>query len=143
MTKKSLKKVIFGLFSAMSVLSCGIISSATTSTSSTSSTTSSIFTFVLLGVMLVLMYFLMIRPQKKKEKEAKEMRDTLKPGDKIVTIGGIVGKVCTVKDDTVTIETGADKIRIKFLKTAIANVERPKASSEKEPNKEEKETKAE
>ena len=54
------------------------------------------------------------------------MRNNIKPGDKVVTIGGIVGKVCSVKDDTVTIETGADKVRLKFVKNAISSVEKPK-----------------
>jgi len=139
MTKKTVKKGLISIITAAVAVTMSISASATADSSSTTSSSGGIqqyFSFILLGGMLVLMYFLMIRPQKKKEKEAKEMRDSLKPGDKIVTIGGIMGRVCAVKDDSVTIETGADKVRIKFLKSAIANVERSKAVEGKTEKKE-------
>ena len=65
---------------------------------------------MMVGVFAV-MYFLMIRPQKKKQKEEQAMRDNLQIGDEITTIGGIVGKIVTVKDDSLIIETGADRCR--------------------------------
>ncbi|MBP3327358.1 MAG: preprotein translocase subunit YajC, partial [Clostridia bacterium] len=64
--------------------------------------------------MVVLMYFLTIRPQKKKQKEEQAMRDNIQVGDEITTIGGIIGRVVTVKEDSIIIETGADKNRLKF-----------------------------
>ncbi len=73
-------------------------------------------------LMLAVFYFLLIRPQKKKEKEAKNMRDSLMVGDELVTIGGIVGKVIKIKDDEVTIETGSNKTRLTFKKWGINQV---------------------
>ncbi len=67
---------------------------------------------IMLVVMFALFYFLLIMPQKKKEKQFKSMMEQLKPGDKIVTIGGIMGKVVTVNDQTVEILTGGTKMEI-------------------------------
>lgn len=65
------------------------------------------------------MYFFTIRPQKKQQKREQELRDNTQVGDEITTIGGICGKVVAIKDDTVTIETGSDRTKIKFKKFAI------------------------
>lgn len=79
------------------------------------------WTMILMMVgVFVIMYFLMIRPQKKKQKEEQAMRDNLQIGDEITTIGGIVGKIVTVKDDSLIIETGADRNRIKITRWAIS-----------------------
>ena len=64
-------------------------------------------------------YFFLIRPQKKKEKAIQEMRNNIKEGTDIVTIGGIYGKVINVKEDIITIEVGADKVKLKIAKWAI------------------------
>ena len=69
--------------------------------------------------MVALMYFMVLRPQKKRQKEEQEMRDSIQIGDEIVTIGGIMGRVVTVKDDSIVIETGTDRTKIKFLRSAI------------------------
>ena len=74
---------------------------------------------IMIVVMVAAMYFLMIRPQKKKQKEEQQMRDSIQIGDEITTIGGICGKVVSVKDDTIVIETGSDRVKIKFKKYAI------------------------
>ncbi len=87
----------------------------------TATGTSSYNGLLLLALMFVLLYFLMIRPEKKKKKEAEEMRNALKVGDKLTTIGGIVGEVCHIKDDNVVIEVGADRVRIEFKKWAISS----------------------
>ena len=70
--------------------------------------------------LLAVFYFLMLRPENKRKKELAKMRSELKVGDDITTIGGIVGTICAVKEDTVVIETGADRVRIEFLKWAIS-----------------------
>ena len=75
--------------------------------------------FIIIIFFFVVMYFLIIRPQKKRDKETAEMRNSLEVGDNVVTIGGIVGRVVNVKDDTVIIETGSDRNRLTFLKSAI------------------------
>ena len=76
---------------------------------------------VLCVVMLVAMYFLMIRPENKKKKAAAEMRSSLKVGDVITTIGGVVGTICAVKEQTIVMETGADRVRVEFTKWAISS----------------------
>lgn len=71
-------------------------------------------------VLLVVFYFLLIRPENKKKKALNEMRNELKVGDDITTIGGIVGKVVHIKDDLVTIETSDDRVRIQITRWAIS-----------------------
>ena len=77
-------------------------------------------TIIMLVVMVVIFYFLLIRPENKKKKAATEMRNSLKVGDEITTIGGIIGTICAVKDETIVLETGADRVRIAFTKWAIS-----------------------
>ncbi|MGN0443363.1 MAG: preprotein translocase subunit YajC [Acutalibacteraceae bacterium] len=74
---------------------------------------------IMLVAMFALMYFLMIRPQKKRQKEEQQMRDNIQVGDEVVTIGGICGRIVTIKEDAFVIETGADRCKIKMLKGAI------------------------
>lgn len=74
-------------------------------------------------LIFVVMYFFMIRPQKKQEKEANRMRDELTVGDEITTIGGIIGKVVSVKDETLVLETTKDRTRIRILKSAVSRVD--------------------
>ena len=85
---------------------------------------SPMMSILLLVAFFALMYFLMIRPQKKKEKEDAAMRDALKVGDEIMTIGGVIGKVVKINEKSVVIATGADKNKIEFIKSAIASVNR-------------------
>ncbi len=74
-------------------------------------------------LIFAVMYFLMIRPQKKKQKEEQQMRNNLRVGDELTTIGGIKGRVVSIKDDTITIESGADRTKVQFAKWAIQTVE--------------------
>ena len=83
---------------------------------------------LMLIAMIAIFYFLMIRPQKKQEKEAQEMRDSLAVGDEVTTIGGIIGEIVSIKDETVTIETSKAGTKIRFLKTAIRSVDVSAAS---------------
>ena len=89
---------------------------------------------IMLVGMVALMYFMMIRPQKKKQKEEQAMRDNLQNGDEITTIGGIIGRIVTVKDDTIVIETGADRNHIKITRWAVSqnNTANEKAAAERE-----------
>ena len=80
-------------------------------------------TIGLLVLAVVAFYFLMIRPQRKQEKETQKMRDNMKVGDEVTTIGGIVGKIVSLKDETVVIETTKDKTHIRFLRAAIRSVD--------------------
>ncbi len=74
---------------------------------------------IMLVVVFALMYFIMIRPQNKKRKEEQKMRDSIRVGDEIVTIGGICGRVVNVKEDTLIIETGADRNKMSVKKWAL------------------------
>ena len=87
-------------------------------------TTSMLVTFVPLIGMVVLLYFFMIRPQKKKEKQAADMRNSIEVGDGITTIGGIVGRVASIKEDTFVLETGSDRVKMRFKRLAIQDVEK-------------------
>jgi len=80
-------------------------------------------TIIMLGGFLAVMYFFMIRPQKKQEKQIAEMRNSLQIGDEITTTGGIIGKIISIKDETIMIETGKDKTKIRLLKSAVRNVD--------------------
>ena len=96
-----------------------------------------ISTIGMVVVFFLVFYFMAIRPQKKQEKQVNEMRNQLKVGDEITTIGGIIGKIISIKEETVMIETGHDRTKIRILKSAVRNVDvhaadavLPNASSE-------------
>lgn len=78
---------------------------------------------IMLIAMLAILYFMLIRPENKRKKEAEEMRGAVKTGDKITTIGGIIGTVVNVKEDKIVIETSADQVRIELAKWAISSNE--------------------
>ena len=78
-------------------------------------------TIIMLVLMFGMLYFFMIRPENKRKKEAQNMRDSLSVGDEITTIGGITGTICAVKENTIVIETGADRVRIEFTKWAVSS----------------------
>ncbi len=89
---------------------------------------------IMMVVMIGVFYFFLIRPENKKKKAMNEMRNSLKVGDNITTIGGVVGDIVHVKDDNIVIEVGADKVRIEFTKWAIStnNTAEKAAAKEKE-----------
>lgn len=76
------------------------------------------------AVMILVFYFLLIRPQKKREKETRQMLSALKVGDNITTIGGICGKIVKVQDEVLTIEVGADKVKLVIERWAVKNMEK-------------------
>lgn len=80
-----------------------------------------LMSIVLLVLMLGMMYLFLIRPENKRKKEAQAMRDSLAAGDQVTTIGGITGTVCAVKENTVVIESGADRVRLEVTKWAISS----------------------
>ncbi len=90
-------------------------------------------------LLFVLMYFLMIRPQKKKDKQIKDMRNSLTVGDEIVTIGGLCGKIVKTKDETIVVQVGADKVKFEMMRWAVSTVtkESAKRASQKETFEEE------
>ena len=95
---------------------------------------SSSMMWIMIVAMLAIMYFLTIRPQRKRQKEEQTMRDNIQVGDEITTIGGIMGRVVTVKEDALIIETGADKNKLKISRWAVStnNTANEKLAAERE-----------
>jgi preprotein translocase subunit YajC len=83
---------------------------------------SSYFTIIYLVVIIAVFYFLLIRPERKRKKQAEEMRSSLKVGDEITTIGGIIGTIVELNEDTLVIETSEDRVRVQFARWAISTV---------------------
>ena len=75
---------------------------------------------IMIIAMIAIFYFLLIRPENKKKKAMAEMRSSLAVGDEITTIGGIIGTICAVKENTLVIETGADRVRLEITKWAVS-----------------------
>lgn len=104
---------------------------------------------IIMLVLLVVVFFFMYRSNKKQERQANEMRNNLEVGDEVTTIGGIVGEIVSIKEETVVIETSRDGTKIRFLRTAIRNVDvsaaqkRGDVPMDGESNKPEKPTKLE
>lgn len=84
--------------------------------------TKTLTTFIPLILLLVVMYFLLIRPQRKREKNINEMRSRVQVGDEIITIGGICGKVVKTKDESLIIQVGADKVKFEIMRWAVSKV---------------------
>lgn len=96
---------------------------------------------IMIVVMFAIIYFLMIRPENKRKKKAEEMRNSLKKGDQITTIGGIVGRIVMVTDDTIVIETSDDRVRMELTKWAVStnNTQQQNAAADKKDKKADKE----
>ena len=98
-----------------------LISEAATSSAATGATVGSMLTMIIpLGLLIVFFYFFIIRPEKKRNKEMQNMLNNIQVADEVITNGGIIGRVLSVKEDTVLLETGSDRTKIRVLKTAIA-----------------------
>lgn len=103
------------------------------------------FQIIPLILLIALMYFMLIRPQKKKEREVNAMRSSIKVGDSIVTIGGICGKVVKVKEDSIVIQVGADKVKFEMMKWSVSQIvtKEPKLSREEKSSRPKKLKKSE
>ena len=112
------------------------------STSGTASGTGMGSTILMIVLMIAIFYFLMIRPENKRKKQAEEMRSSLKKGDWLTTIGGVYGRVVSITDRTVVIETSEDRVRVEFLKSAIGQVGTldEQAAAQQRPAKKDKKT---
>lgn len=101
------------------------------------------FLFVTMGIMIAVFYFFTIRPQRKQEKESQEMRSSIEVGDEIVTIGGIVGTVVSLQDNTILLETAGERSKIRILRGAVQsnNTARESMEREKKATKEKKDKK--
>ena len=78
---------------------------------------------LIMAVMIAIFYFLIIRPQKKQDKQVKDMRDSLQVGDEITTIGGIIGRIVSIKEETLVLETSRDGTKIRILRSAVRCVD--------------------
>ena len=92
-------------------------------TTTTNPMNSLLGTIIMIAAMIAIFYFLAIRPQKKQEKEAAAMRDAIQVGDEITTIGGIIGRVVSIKEETLVLETTRDCTKIRILKSAVRSVD--------------------
>ncbi len=107
-------------------------------TATATGSTASILSLVLPMVLLVVfMYLIIYMPQKKQEKKDTSMRNSIEIGDEVTTIGGIIGRVSAIKEDTFVLETGADRVKIRFRRSAISSVEKLDMSGAAEKDKKE------
>lgn len=90
-------------------------------------------TFLPIILMVVIFYFFLIRPQRKRDKAERDMRNSIQVGDEISTIGGFIGKVVSLKEDTLVIETSADRTKLKLYRWAIRGKEAAPADKVEEP----------
>lgn len=93
---------------------------------------------MMLVLMFAVFYFFMIRPENKRKKKTEEMRNSLSVGDEIVTIGGMTGKIVQVTEDTITFETGEDRVRIQAKKWAVSTTAKMEAAEAEAKNKKRK-----
>ena len=101
----------------------GTADAATAEMSTGATVLSTVISFLPMVIIIVVFYFLLIRPQRKKDKKVKEMLAALKVGDRVTTIGGIHGTIMGIKDDTITLGVGAEKTKLVFARWAIRNVD--------------------
>ena len=97
--------------------------------------------FAPLVVMIILFYFLMIRPQRKRDKAEREMRNSIEVGDEISTIGGFIGRVVNIKDDVLIIESSNDRTKLKIYRWAIRGKEAPATETVEAPKEANKDAK--
>lgn len=103
----------------------------TAATDASTNQASGLVSILMMVAVIAFFYFFMIRPQKKQEKAAQDMRDNLAVGDEITTIGGVIGEIVSIKDETVTIETSKAGTKIRFRKSAISSVDVSAADKKK------------
>ena len=123
----NLKKLgrVLALALTVSLLCLSLTGCATAGTAADGTTTSAgggYSMIIMFVVLIAVFYFFLIRPENKKKKQLQEMRDGLSVGDSVTTIGGIMGKIVSIKDDTITFETSEDRVRIQVTKWAISSV---------------------
>ncbi|MGN1002645.1 MAG: preprotein translocase subunit YajC [Oscillospiraceae bacterium] len=116
--KKNIQKILS--LSLALLLVCVMFAGCATTGEGGEATGSGAYTIIMLVVLIAVFYFFMIRPENKKKKKLEEMRSSLSVGDKITTIGGMVGKIVDVSGDLITFETGEDRVRIQVTKWAIS-----------------------
>ena len=107
------------ILASFSLLTAAATSAAADPNAQPSTTAALLSSLLPFALILVVFYFILIRPQRKKEKQVQAMRNSLEVGDEVVTSGGIIGRVVSIKEDTVVIETGSDRSKIRIKRWAI------------------------
>ena len=122
--KNTLKRLLAAASAALMSLilftGCMTSGTATSTDGAASSGSGSYMSIIMIVVLIAVFYFFMIRPEQKKKKKTEEMRNSLGVGDKITTIGGIVGKIVEINGELITFETGEDRVRLQVTKWAIS-----------------------
>ncbi len=118
----NLTNLFFGLSTALADAAT-TTDAAATETSTVSGVVSMLVSLLPMVLIFVVFYFFLIRPQKKKDKQVKDMLDALKVSDRVCTIGGIYGTITAIKDDTVTLSVGKDHVNLVLARWAIRSVE--------------------
>ena len=111
---------LFGIILTVAFICLSLAGCATSGTGDTAGAASGLPSIIMLVVLIVVFYFFLIRPENKKKKKLEQMRNELSVGDKITTIGGMVGKIVDISGDLITFETGEDRVRIQVTKWAIS-----------------------
>lgn len=119
--KKFARRIFAAVLMCMTFAGAAFAEGTSGSTSATSGTAGMIQFIVSMAILFAIFYFLMIRPENKRKKKVEEMRSSLKNGDEIITIGGIRGKIINIAGDSITFETGEDRVRIQIAKWAISD----------------------
>lgn len=119
MKSTTIKRIVSILMTA--VLICAMVSGCAPTSSGGSSSTGNWTSLIMLVVIMVIFYFMIMRPEKKKQKQQEQMRSELSVGDEIVTIGGLVGKIVSVSEENIVIETSEDRVRIELTKWAVSS----------------------
>ena len=118
--KKFLAAISIAIMMCFAFAGCTTGTTGTTGTGTGSTAGGTIQLVLSMVVLFAVFYFFMIRPEKKRKKKIEEMRSSLSVGDPIVTIGGMKGKIVSMSDDSITFETGEDRVRIKMAKWGIS-----------------------
>ena len=100
-----------------------LLTATTGDATTTPATASPWMTLIMLGALLLFFYFIIYRPQKKQEKQVNEMRNSLAVGDEITTTGGIIGRVVSIKDETLVLETSAERTKIRILRSSVRSID--------------------
>ncbi len=119
MKSTTVKKILSILMVAVFI--CAMATGCTTAGSGEGATGGNWTSLIMLVVIMVIFYFMIMRPEKKKQKQQEQMRSELSVGDEITTIGGLVGKIVSVSDENIVIETSEDRVRVELTKWAVSS----------------------
>jgi preprotein translocase, YajC subunit len=133
--------VMIAIFASLALTGCMPMGGGNIEAGGTTDSTNGLMSFLPLILIIAVFYFVLIRPQNKKNKQVQQMRDAIKRGDWVTTIGGFRGRVLRVKDDAITIEVGSDKVKLEIMRWGISKIEDGSpASKSTTQEKEEEET---